>query len=161
MDDDCQSLPQSMEVKYIGLDKHNLLGKIVNIFLPIIFSICFGCPKEPSQRDDSFEYPQHMFLLRNKKIIFWYALAKVLKVTFSTKSRQIALLDNKLYSLPARGEFYHLLIILANSLDPDQDQSESTTPDTDSVPKRKFLKNHLKMPSAQVVCCIIWLTLFD
>ena len=34
--------------------------KIVNIFLPIIFSICFGCSKEPS----------HMFWLRNKKIIF-------------------------------------------------------------------------------------------
>ena len=27
----------------------------------------FGCLKEPSHRDGSFEYPQHMFLLRNKK----------------------------------------------------------------------------------------------
>ena len=26
--------------------------------------------KEPSQRDGSFEYPQHIFWLRNKKIIF-------------------------------------------------------------------------------------------
>ena len=26
---------------------------------------CFGCSKEPSHRDGSFEYPQHMFWLRN------------------------------------------------------------------------------------------------
>ena len=45
------------------------LCKIVNIFLPIIFSICFVCSKEPSRWDGSFEYPQHMFWLR-KKIIF-------------------------------------------------------------------------------------------
>ena len=37
----------------------------VNIFLPI----CFGCSKEKSHGDGSFEYPQHMFSLRNKKII--------------------------------------------------------------------------------------------
>ena len=29
--------------------------------------MCFGCTKEPSHRDGSFEYPQYMFLLRNKK----------------------------------------------------------------------------------------------
>ena len=31
--------------------------------------MCFGCSKEPSQRerDLSFEYPQYMFWLRNKK----------------------------------------------------------------------------------------------
>ena len=44
--------------------------KIVNIFLPIIFGICFGCSKELSHRDSSFEYPQHMFWCLNKKIIF-------------------------------------------------------------------------------------------
>ena len=32
--------------------------------------MCFGCSKEPSHRDGSFEYPQHMFWLRNKKINF-------------------------------------------------------------------------------------------
>ena len=31
----------------IGLDKQNFEGKIVNIFLPISFNICFGCSKEP------------------------------------------------------------------------------------------------------------------
>ena len=29
--------------------------------------MCFGYSKEPSHRDGSFEYPQHMFWLRNKK----------------------------------------------------------------------------------------------
>ena len=28
----------------------------------------FGCSKEPSHCDGSFEYPQNMFQLRNKKI---------------------------------------------------------------------------------------------
>ena len=61
--------------------------KIVNIFLPISWNICFGCLKEPSHWDGSFEYPQHMFWLRNKKIIFslrtlnlaWYILLKIIE----------------------------------------------------------------------------------
>ena len=37
--------------------------------------MCFGCSKEPSHRGGSFEYPQQMFWLRNKKkIIVSYAL---------------------------------------------------------------------------------------
>ena len=36
--------------------------------------MCFECSKEPSHRDGSFEYPQHMFWLRIRKIIFIYAL---------------------------------------------------------------------------------------
>ena len=32
--------------------------------------MCFWCSKEPSHRDGSFEYPQHMFWLRNKKSNF-------------------------------------------------------------------------------------------
>ena len=31
-----------------GLDTQKIQRKILNIFLPIIFSICFGCSKEPS-----------------------------------------------------------------------------------------------------------------
>ena len=31
-----------------GLDKNIFERKIVNIFLPISFKICFGCSKEPS-----------------------------------------------------------------------------------------------------------------
>ena len=44
--------------------------KIANVFLSIRYYICFGCSKEPSHRDGSFNYPQHMFWLRNKKNIF-------------------------------------------------------------------------------------------
>ena len=40
------------------------------IFLPSNLNICFGCSKEPSPWDGSFEYLQHMFWLRNKKNSF-------------------------------------------------------------------------------------------
>ena len=40
------------------------------IFLSIILNMCFGCSKERSKLDGSFEYPQHMFWLRNKKYNF-------------------------------------------------------------------------------------------
>ena len=53
-----------------GLDNKIFQRVIVNIFLPINFNLCFRCSKEPSHWDSSFEYPQHMFLLRNKKISF-------------------------------------------------------------------------------------------
>ena len=43
--------------------------------------MCFGCSKEMSRREGSFEYPQHMFWLRNNTkakallvIIFFYLL---------------------------------------------------------------------------------------
>ena len=42
------------------LSKNNL-HKIGIIFLSISLNMCFGCSKEPSHRDGSFEYPQHMF----------------------------------------------------------------------------------------------------
>ena len=58
----------------IGPVKKNNLRKIAVIFSSISLNMCFGCSKEPSHRDGSFEYPQHMFRLRNKKIIFSYAL---------------------------------------------------------------------------------------
>ena len=55
-----------------SLDKQNknFQHKIVNISIPINLSICFGCSKEPSHWDGSSEYPQYMFWLRNKKIMF-------------------------------------------------------------------------------------------
>ena len=46
---------------HIGLDNKIFQRTNVNIFLPINFNIGFGCSKEPSHRDSSFEYPQHMF----------------------------------------------------------------------------------------------------
>ena len=54
----------------IGPDKH-CECKIVNIFLSISLKICFGCSKEPSHRDGSFDHPQHIFWLRKKKIKFY------------------------------------------------------------------------------------------
>ena len=51
------------------LSKNNLL-KIAIIFLSISLNMCLGCSKKPSHRDGSFEYPQHIFWLRNKKNIF-------------------------------------------------------------------------------------------
>ena len=44
--------------------------KIEIIFLSISLNMFFGCSKEPSHWDCSFEIPQHMFWLRNKKINF-------------------------------------------------------------------------------------------
>ena len=43
------------------LDKHYFRRKIVIFFLSISFNMCFGCSKEPSHCDGSFEYPQHTF----------------------------------------------------------------------------------------------------
>ena len=52
------------------IDKHNE-HKIVNIFLPISFKYVFGAQKNRvSERESCFEYLQHIFWLRNKKISF-------------------------------------------------------------------------------------------
>ena len=53
--------------------------KIVNIFLPISVSTCIGCSKEPSHRDGSFEHPQHISWLKNKKDISQLALLSEMK----------------------------------------------------------------------------------
>ena len=53
--------------------------KIVNIFLPIIFSIWFGCSKEPSHRGGSFDTHNICFGLEIRKLCFCYTLlSKVL-----------------------------------------------------------------------------------
>ena len=41
--------------------------KIAFISLPINLNMCFVCSKGPSKCDGSFEHPQHMFWLSNKK----------------------------------------------------------------------------------------------
>ena len=49
--------------------------KIVNIFyLSINLNNCFGCSKEPSHRDSSFEYQQRIIRCRISKLIFNYSL---------------------------------------------------------------------------------------
>ena len=47
-----------------------LESKTVNIFLSIRLNIVLGA-QEPSHRDGSFEYPQHLFWLKNKKNNFY------------------------------------------------------------------------------------------
>ena len=37
------------------------------ILLSIEFYICYGCPKEPSHLDGSFDSPQHLIGLKNDK----------------------------------------------------------------------------------------------
>ena len=54
---------------HIGLDEQKFLRKIVNIFLPISFNMFWVLKRTVSLRG-FFEYPQHMFWLRNKKINF-------------------------------------------------------------------------------------------
>ena len=58
----CSSLPRKKGNKTNKNIKHSF------IFLPISFNICFGCSKEPSH--GSFEYPQHMFWLKIRKLFF-------------------------------------------------------------------------------------------
>ena len=55
-----------MEIHRTSFSKINW-RKIAIIFLSIGLSMCFGCLKEPSYQDASFEYRQHMVRLRNKK----------------------------------------------------------------------------------------------
>ena len=57
--------------------KQTFVCKNFTIFLPIYFNLCFGCSKEPSRRDGSFEYPQHLFLLRNAKLNFLVCTLKL------------------------------------------------------------------------------------
>ena len=54
-------------IVHIGPVKQTFERKIAIIFLSISLNMCFGCSKEPSHRDGSFEYPQHMFWLRSKE----------------------------------------------------------------------------------------------
>ena len=56
----------------LSLVKEN---KILSGKLWICANICFGCSKAASHWDAAFEYPQHMFWLRNSyKLIFYYSL---------------------------------------------------------------------------------------
>ena len=64
-------LEDLLDKRHADMNMHwvrNIIGldKIVNIYLSMSLNICFGCSKESSQVDDSFEYPQQMFWLRNK-----------------------------------------------------------------------------------------------
>ena len=69
--------------------------------------MCFVCSKEPSHRDGSFEYPQHMYWLRNKKINFsfkkgniWrHFSAAILREYFASRIFTILKYFNSKYAL--------------------------------------------------------------
>ena len=54
--------------------KQVLIWRGSNIFLHISFNICFGCSKQPSDWDGSFEFPQLMFWWRYEKNLFCYTV---------------------------------------------------------------------------------------
>ena len=60
-------IAMNLEQVIAPVKRKKKLSKIAFIFLFISLNMCFGCSKEPSHRDGSFEYPQHMFWLRNKE----------------------------------------------------------------------------------------------
>ena len=45
--DGCTEYEQ-LVCSHIGLDEQGFQSKIVNIFLPSSFNLCFGCSREPS-----------------------------------------------------------------------------------------------------------------
>ena len=51
----------------IGPDNRKYDSKKRILFLSMHWIICFGCSKEPSHGDGSFEYPQHIIWSRIKK----------------------------------------------------------------------------------------------
>ena len=63
-----------LRCKFIGPVKHKNQSKIVISFLSISLNMCFGCSKEPSHWDGSFECLKHMFWWRNENVIFRYTL---------------------------------------------------------------------------------------
>ena len=56
-------------MRQVQINKKNE-RKVANIFLSISFNTCFGCSKELSHRDGSFECPQHILALRNENVNF-------------------------------------------------------------------------------------------
>ena len=52
--------------RWIQMRKFYELKSLI-IFLPINLNMCFACSKEPFHWDCSFEYPHHMFWMRNKE----------------------------------------------------------------------------------------------
>ena len=70
--DDGPTLTGNKYIPFFSKEKAGIIRKfyerkIVIIFLPTNLNICFGCSKELSHCDGTFEYPQHMFWMRNKE----------------------------------------------------------------------------------------------
>ena len=71
---DLTSASVMITVPVSQLMKKQNQGKIAIIILYIRLNMCFGCTKEPSYRDGSFECSKHRFCLEIRKIMFSYAL---------------------------------------------------------------------------------------
>ena len=105
--------------------------KIVIIFLPINLNMCFGCSKEPSPWDGSFEYPQHMVCLRTEKNYFQ------LRTLIWRPELWYILFTKHIIGIPFVYETFsmnicRLLITFANRLDPDQ-AGQNVEPDLDPI----------------------------
>ena len=75
------------------------MHKIVNSFLPNNFNMCFVCSKELSRGEGSFEYPQHMFQLRNKKHNFQLGTLKF-RFSFNNLCAQTVWITVKFTTVP-------------------------------------------------------------
>ena len=119
----------SLNVHRAGQLSKNNLRKIVIIFLSISLNLCYGCSKEPSHKDGSFEYPQHMFWLRNKKnnfqlhtlILGPYVIYNPYAAIFFVKKISSAYYIFCIYS-----NVLQTNTIESNTLDPDQTASYQT-----------------------------------
>ena len=74
-------------LRYIHISKL-FMYKIKIIFLSISLNIRFGCSKEPSYRDGSFEYPQH---------IIGFGFKVLFKIISSSNYREVSI---KIYNPP-------------------------------------------------------------
>ena len=90
---------------YLGPVKQKCQRKIAIIFSSTSINMCFGCS------NDSFEYSQHLFWLRNKKIIFSYALLSEGLNYYSSFSS----LSFSFFSFLAR-IFFHFAIFKTDSI---------------------------------------------
>ena len=75
--------------------------------------MCFGCSKEPSQCDGSFEYPQHMCRLRNKrKILNHILLSGGVMIDLTTVAKLARSLRLREVNLPFRDKMVFEFFIL-------------------------------------------------
>ena len=82
--------------------------------------MCFGCSKEPSHQDGSFEYPHNILWLKNKKnnfqlhTLIWGSG----KCSLTNPSSFLFPFSTKLLVIMA--ETHKMLVRIANRKDPDQ-----------------------------------------
>ena len=95
------------------------MHKIAIIVLSISINMCFGCSKEPFHRDGSFEYPEHMFWLRNKKKNFQLSTL-IWGPGKGSKILKAFLLLYSIKMLVMGAGIHHMLARIANRKDTDQ-----------------------------------------